>query len=628
MANNLNVTELDFDQIKKNLKNYLKTQSEFTGYDFDGSGLSILLDVLAYNTHYNALNAHYSLNESFLDSAQIRGNVVTRAKLLGYTPRSILSPRATVNISIDASSESGAFNNPSTLPSTITLNRGQKLTTTLTDGSNYDYILLGTHSADLVTNGSSTATYTFNNVTVAEGELRELKYRVDAGIENQKFQLSDDDADTSTLRVRLQNNQNSTQFDVYTKFESLTGIDSTSQVYFLQENNSGYYEIYFGDGVIGKKPASDNIVTVDYIVTEGGDSNGANSFVFNDSITGLTGSSAYTVTTVAAASGGVESETTESIRFNAPLTFATQDRAVTAEDYASILKKQFTNIDSISTWGGEDQVPPEYGKVYIAIKPLLAGALTQDEKDEIKGSILKGKNIVSIVPELIDPEFTNLELDVFVKYNPNLTDRDVVSLQSVVKDTISDYNFNNLNKFDGVFRHSQLLRNIDNADPSIQNSNVRPRMFQTISAQQQNNNFELNFAAPIFDSGSSTDFVLTSGAFKVGGIDHFFGDIPISGSSKRQVIVYKVVDGVNVTAVADAGEIDLALGKVTLHTFVADSATSIKITVVPDALDIAPARQEILNIDSNFVNVTAQIDTIATSGSSGRNSYTTNSRIR
>jgi len=155
MANNLNVTELDFDQIKKNLKNYLKTQDEFTGYDFDGSGLSVLLDVLAYNTHYNALNAHYSLNESFLDSAQIRGNVVTRAKLLGYTPRSILSPRATVNIVINAANESGAFNNPSTLPSTITLNRGQTLRTTLTDGTNYDYVLLGTHSADLVSNGSS-----------------------------------------------------------------------------------------------------------------------------------------------------------------------------------------------------------------------------------------------------------------------------------------------------------------------------------------------------------------------------------------------------------------------------------------------------------------------------------------
>ena len=301
---------------------------------------------------------------------------------------------------------------------------------------------------------------------------------------------------------------------------------------------------------------------------------------------------------------------------------------MTAEDYASILKKQFTNIDSISTWGGEDQIPAEYGKVYIAIKPLLAGALTQDEKDEITGSILKGKNIVSIVPELVDPEFTHLELDVFVKFNPNLTDRDVVSLQSVVKDTISDYNFNNLNKFDGVFRHSQLLRNIDNADPSIQNSNVRPRMFQNINATQANNNFTLNFAAPIFDSGSSTDFVLTSGAFKVGGVDHFFGDEPIANSSKRKVIVYKVVNGVNVTAVADAGEIDLTLGKVTLHTFVADADTTIKITVVPDALDIAPAREEILNIDSNFVQVTAQVDTIATSGSSGRNNYTTNSRIK
>lgn len=630
MANNLNATELDFDQIKKNLKNYLKTQSEFTGYNFDGSGLSVLLDVLAYNTHYNALNAHYSLNESFLDSAQIRGNIVTRAKLLGYTPRSILSPRATINIVINAANESGAFDTPSTLPSTITLNRGQKLRTTLADGTNYDYILLGTHSADLVTNGSTTATYTFNNVTIAEGELRTLQYRVDASIENQKFQLSDDDADTSTLRVRLQNNQNSTQFDVYTKFASLTGINSTSQVYFLQENNAGYYEVYFGDGITGKKPSTNNIVTIDYVVTNGDESNGANAFVFNDTITGLSGSSTYTVSVVSNSAGGVEKETTESIRFNAPLTFATQDRAVTAEDYASILKKQFTNIDSISTWGGEDQSPPDYGKVYIAIKPLLSSKLTTDEKDEIKNSILKGKNIVSIIPEIIDPEFTNLELDVFVKYNPNLTDRDVVSLQSVVKDTIADYNFNNLNKFDGVFRHSQLLRAIDNADPSIQNSNVRPRMFQNITPNTTaaSNNFEINFAEAIYNSGESTKFVLTSSAFSIGGVSHFFGDIPISGSLKRKVIVYKVVGGTNITVVSDAGEVDLANGKVTLHSFPSDNTTPIKITVVPDSLDIAPKRQEILNIDSNSVTVNAQIDTIATSGASGSINYTTNSRIK
>jgi len=242
MATNLNVTELDFADIKNNLKNFLKQQTEFNDYDFEGSGLNVLLDVLAYNTHYNALNAHYSLNEAFLDSAQIRGNVVTRAKLLGYTPRSVLSPRAQVDIVVDISSETG------TIPTTLTLPRGTKLNTTVS-GEEFQFVVLETQTTTLV----GTA-FTFSDVTIVEGSLRELKYRVDNDIENQKFQLSDFDADASTLRVRVQANQESTSFDVYSKFETLRGVDSTSKVYFLQENAAGYYEIFFGDGVTGFKP--------------------------------------------------------------------------------------------------------------------------------------------------------------------------------------------------------------------------------------------------------------------------------------------------------------------------------------------------------------------------------------
>ena len=622
MASNLNVTELDFADIKQNLKNYLRQQSQFNDYDFEGSGLSVLLDVLAYNTHYNAMNAHYSLNESFLDSAQIRGNVVTRAKLLGYVPRSVLSPRAQINLVVDVSAEVGVK------PSVLSLPRGTKLNT-IVEGEEFQYVVLETQQANLVGN-----TYTFANVVIAEGTVRTLKYRVDNDIENQKFQLSDFNADTSSLRVRVQENEESTGFDIYTKFESLKNVDASSKVYYLQENASEYYEVFFGDGVTGFKPSNNNVVTLDYIITEGVESNGANTFSMVDNIGGF---SNITVTTAVNASGGADQETLESIRFNAPLTFTTQNRAVTSEDYAAIIKKEFSNIDSISTWGGEDNDPPDYGRVYIAIKPLLSETLSAAEKTDITGAILKGKNVVSITPQIVDPNFTYLELDTFFKYNPNLTDRSSVELQSVVRDTISDYNFNNLNKFDGVFRHSQLTRAIDSSDPAVLNTVVRPRMFQYITPTvDTNNNVELQnhiktFVAPFYQSGQSTKFILTSTPFGLAtapSTEHFFGDEPIAGSSNRKVIIYKVVNQQNVTVISDAGLIEPELGKITLNNFRPNDTTKIRITLIPNSLDLAPKRDQLISIDNAFVTITPQIDTIAVAGSSGSITYTTTPRFK
>lgn len=622
MASNLNVTELDFADIKQNLKNFLKQQSEFNDYDFEGSGLSVLLDVLAYNTHYNAMNAHYSLNESFLDSAQIRGNVVTRAKLLGYVPRSVLAPRAQVNLVVDVSGEVGVK------PSVLSLPRGTKLNT-IVEGEEFQYVVLETQQANLVGN-----TYTFSNAVIAEGTVRTLKYRVDNDIENQKFQLSDFNADTSSLRVRVQENEESTGFDIYTKFESLKNVDASSKVYYLQENASEYYEVFFGDGVTGFKPSNNNVVTLDYIITEGVESNGANTFSMVDNIGGF---SNITVTTAVNASGGADQETLESIRFNAPLTFTTQNRAVTSEDYAAIIKKEFSNIDSISTWGGEDNDPPDYGRVYIAIKPLLSETLSAAEKTDITGAILKGKNVVSITPQIVNPNFTYLELDTFFKYNPNLTDRSSVELQSVVRDTISDYNFNNLNKFDGVFRHSQLTRAIDSSDPAVLNTVVRPRMFQYITPTvDTNNNVELQnhiktFVAPFYQSGQSTKFILTSTPFGLAtapSTEHFFGDEPIAGSSNRKVIIYKVVNQQNVTVISDAGLIEPELGKITLNNFRPNDTTKIRITLIPNSLDLAPKRDQLISIDNAFVTITPQIDTIAVAGSSGSITYTTTPRFK
>ena len=315
---------------------------------------------------------------------------------------------------------------------------------------------------------------------------------MDNDIENQKFQVSDLNADTSSLRVRIQENQDSNSFDSYSKFTTLQEIDSTSQVYHLQENSSGYFQIYFGDGIIGKKPVNDNIVTLDYLVTDGQDANGANSFTLTTDFPTLTGNITTTVNTLTVATGGTSPESTESIRFNAPITFQAQDRAVTAQDYAAIIQRNFANIESISTWGGEDQIVPDYGKAYVSIKPLIGNTLTVSEKEEIK-SILQSKNTVSIQPEILDPEFTNIELDVIFKYNPALTSRTQQAIESLVTDTILDYNFNQLNKFDGVFRHSELLSLVDNADPAITSSTIRPFLYKNIIASnvKADNTFEL-----------------------------------------------------------------------------------------------------------------------------------------
>lgn len=620
MATNLKVTELDFDQIKLNLKNYLKTQSTFNDYDFEGSGLSVLLDVLSYNTHYNAMAAHFALNEAFLDSAQIRGNVVSRANLLGYTPRSKLASRATINVTVNVTGIADT-------PQTLSLPRGTKFTS-IVDGSEYNFVATETQTASKVN-----SIYTFTNVPIAEGIYKTLKFRVDNDLDTQKFQVSDKDVDTSTLRVRVQANQESTAYDIYSKFTTLLNVISTSKIYHLQENSNEYYEIYFGDGITGFKPTNNNIVTVDYVYTNGKDANGASAFSKVDNIGGY---SNITLTTVTNATGGADQETMESIRYNAPLTFTSQNRAVTSDDYRAIIQREFSDIDALSTWGGEDNNPPDYGAIYVCVKPVLADKLTDDQKSEIKNTILKGKNVVSITPTLVDPNYTYLDLDVFFKYNNNLTDRSSVELESVVRDTIDDYNFNNLNKFDGVFRHSQLLKAIDSADPSIQNSTVRPFMHKTITplATTALNNHTLNFTGAFYVSGSTKDSVISSTAFKINGVDHYFGDEEVEGQTARRVYVYKLVNGVEVKAISDCGTVTAATGQVILNNFVPTNAdgtfsnTDIKITIKPDSLDIAPKRDQLLNISAAGVLIYPEIDTIAVSGSTGSIEYTTTSRFR
>jgi len=606
-----NVTELDFQKIKDSIKDHFKSQAKYNDWNFEGSGLSTLLDVLAYNTHYNALVAHFSLNESFLDSAQIRGNVISHAKLLGYIPRSVRSSSAKINIVVTGNSGS---------PSILTLERGTRFRTTIGNAT-YNFIVLD--SVDASKNVAAGNTYTFNNVVVRQGVLKRMLYLVDNTIQNQKFVIPEDTVDTDTLRVRTKANQDSDEYEVYTRFTTLAGIDSNSLVFFPQENASGKYEIYFGDGILGKKPTTNNIVEVEYLYSDGELANSARLFTPVDTIGGFA-TSAISVTTVSISAGGAVRESIESVRYNAPLSYLSQNRAVTADDYKAIIQKEFGGIDSISVWGGENNTEPDFGKVYIAVKPAAAAALTAGEKEAVI-STLKSKNIVSITPIILDPEYTYIKLDTFFKYNPNLTDRTKAELESLIRGKIVTYAETYLQRFDGVFRYSKLLAEIDSADPAILNSVARVTMYKAVTPKVgQTNYWDVTYSSPIYAT-SSNESVISSSIFKIGGVDHILGDVPKTNSTDRTVYLYRVIGGVK-TRLNAVGTVYASAGRVVANGVQPDTTAAVTIYALPNSFDLAPKRNQLLDISSVQSTVTGEIDTIALAGSSGAITYTTTPR--
>lgn len=606
-----NVTELDFQKIKDSIKDHFKSQAKYNDWNFEGSGLSTLLDVLAYNTHYNALVAHFSLNESFLDSAQIRGNVISHAKLLGYIPRSVRSSSAKINITVTGNSGS---------PSILTLERGTRFRTTIGNAT-YNFIVLD--SVDASKNVAAGNTYTFSNVVVRQGVLKRMLYLVDNTIQNQKFVIPEDTVDTDTLRVRTKANQDSDEYEVYTRFTTLAGIDSNSLVFFPQENASGKYEIYFGDGILGKKPTTNNIVEVEYLYSDGELANSARLFTPVDTIGGFATSS-ISVTTVSISAGGAVRESIESVRYNAPLSYLSQNRAVTADDYKAIIQKEFGGIDSISVWGGENNTEPDFGKVYIAVKPAAAAALTAGEKEAVI-STLKSKNIVSITPIILDPEYTYIKLDTFFKYNPNLTDRTKAELESLIRGKIVTYAETYLQRFDGVFRYSKLLAEIDSADPAILNSVARVTMYKDVTPKVgQTNYWDVTYSSPIYAT-SSNESVISSSIFKIGGVDHILGDVPKTNSTDRTVYLYRVIGGVK-TRLNAVGTVYASAGRVVANGVQPDTTTAVTIYALPNSFDLAPKRNQLLDISSVQSTVTGEIDTIALAGSSGAITYTTTPR--
>ena len=597
-SNKLLVSDLDFDLIKSNLKNFLQSQSQFRDYDFEGSSLSVLLDILSYNTHYLSYLANMATNELYLDSADIRSNIVSLAKMIGYTPSSPRAPMA--NITVRLNNATGT---------SVTMSKGTVFTTNVNDVS-YQYVT----NSDFTTipiNG----VYEFSNITVYEGTLVTFKYTVDSSDVDQKFIIPSSNADTSTLKVSVQNSSADTTTSTYALAGGYNGVTSTSKVYFIQEGQDNKYEVYFGDGINGAALNDGNIVILQYIVTNKDISNGASSFSLSGNIGGF---SNVSITTNSASQGGADGETNQSIRHNAPLQYAAQERAVTTTDYETLVQSLYPNALSVSAWGGEDDETPRYGIVKIAIKPASGSTLTETTKQSIIDS-LKPYNVASVSPQIVDPETTSVLLTSTIKYDAKATTKSSDTLRSEIVTAITNYNTTTLQKFDAVFRYSKLTGLIDDTDTSILSNittvKVRKSFTPTISSSTR---YDIYFRNALFNPhtghNAAAGGILNSTGFKVTGSDfEMFLDDDGNGNVRR----YYLVSGIRTYANDTQGTIDYATGQITLNSLSVASisnirgatSTRIEITVQPNSNDVVPVRDQIIEIDVANSSFTVSADT-------------------
>tara|TARA_B100001093_G_scaffold23987_2_gene21205 strand:- start:1872 stop:3737 length:1866 start_codon:yes stop_codon:yes gene_type:complete len=612
-----NTTELDFDQIKTNLKNHFtRTGSAFADFDFEGSGLSSLLDILAYNTHYNAVNAHMAMNESFLDSAQLRANVVSRAKLLGYTPSSKKAPVATINLTLTRKATSTAAE--------YTLVRGTKFRTVVNDVT---YIFQTIE--DTTVGLSLTNKFVFENLKIFQGTQRTIDYTVDNSA-FQKFIINYSNVDTSTLKVEVLGTPDDLTPDTYTKFTTFTSIDSTSQIYFLNENGDGFFDVSFGDGVLGKKLSALDIVRLNFLVTDGADSNGATSFTYvsgADEI--VTGAATITLVTGGKAAGGAEKESLSSVKFNAPLTFISQNRAITAEDFKTLITQNIASAGDVSVWGGEDNDIPNFGEVNISIRPADTSqlTLTQLEKDEVE-AFLDKRRVVSIKPVLRDPLYLFLYFETFFKFDITKTTKTKDELVTDVRSTISSFSDNNLNNFDGVFRYSKFLEKIDDTNVAITGSVARLYAYKNLSITVKNlvsANDSLDFGFAIDGAVDQTESMISSSTWTSGSSDVQLADEEIAGDTKqRRVFVFKLKsDGTQEKVENNAGFLEPATGKLTLNNLKADASATVKVKVRPASDDLVSKRQEVISIDMGETTVVGDIDSSVSGVSSLLSSFET-----
>ena len=614
-AHRLDISELDFENIKGSLKRFLSNQNEFKDYDFEGSSMAILLDLLAYNTHYLAYNANFVANEMFMDTAQLRSSVASLAKLVGYTPNSARAPIADLKLVINDGT--GA---------TITIPAGTKFSTAV-DGLTYTFVSIADKTIQPVD-----GIYTAQSLEIYEGTYVSYNYTYDSSDIDQRFLIPSDRADSTTIKVAVQNSASDTTSNTYTRATSITELDGTSKVFFLQEAEDGQFEIYFGDGVIGKALDDGNIISISYVVTNKTEANGATSFSLSGSISGFND---ITLTVNSSAQGGGEPETLQSIKTNASNFYSAQDRAVTTEDYKTKVKQLYANAQSVSAWGGEDAETPFYGRVYISILPTSGSNLTDSTKDRIVKD-LKKFSVASVTPVIIDPETTDIVLTTTVKFDEKTTTKVTDTIKSNVITTITNYNANTLQSFDTMFRHSKLTGLIDDTDDSILSNittvQLRKSFTPTIGSSTK---YSINFANALYNphSGHNTSSggILSSTGFKIDGntTDVFFLDDDGDGNVRR----YKMDGSVRSYANSTQGTINYSTGLVEVNSLNVSNienirgaaSTVIEVTVKPNSNDIVPIRNQVLDIDIANSSVTVEADTLVGGSANAGIGYTTTS---
>lgn len=526
MADRLNVTELDFDSIKTNLKNYLRQQSEFQDYDFEGSGLNVLLDILAYNTHYNAYYLNMIANESFLDSAALRNSVVSHAKRVGYTPRSVSSTRALINVTVQTNNST---------PGSLTIPKGYSFLSSQIDGTSFRFVTLESYSTTKTGNN-----FVFSSIPIYEGQFTNYSYTNSyANNPKQLFTIPDSNVDTSTLKVSVRQSSSNTQTIVYTKATEVLNLTSTSTAYYIQEGRNGQYEVYFGDDIISKKIPDGGIVSLEYLISNGSDANRANNFTSTVPIDGF---STITINPISAAAGGSPRETVDQIKFGAPLNLLSQNRAVTKNDYIKLIQQKYPSFEAVNVWGGEENVPPIYGKVFVAAKPRLGFEVTDTEKDFVKNTILKPISILTVTPEIVDIDYNYLKVLTNVFFDKNKLFTSESELKQGIKTTIENFCNNNLNKFNSYFKYSGLETSIDNYNNSILSNEVElfvAKKFRPIL--NQSDSYMLDFGFEL-NRGTTNDNFYSSPNFTI--IDEegaprncFFEEIPSSFTGLESVIV-------------------------------------------------------------------------------------------
>lgn len=620
----VNFTSLDFDQIKTSIQDYLRANSNFTDYDFEGSNLSVLIDMLAYNTYIASYNANMVSNEVFIDSATLRENVVSLARNIGYVPRSRKSSKATISFFVDVID--------STIK-TITLKRGSVCNTNNFNGSGFVFSILNDITVPVI-NGTAF----FESIDVYEGSFTKENFTVDPNNKNQRFIIENRGVDTSSIEVLIRDTENSSSVKKFINSSSILDINSTSRVFFLQEIEDERYELIFGDGIFGEKLTENNYIDLSYLICNGSSANGCSLFNFVgiliDNKQRTVNQNVSLITTNNSSSSGSEIESINSIRNFAPRSYSSQNRAVTASDYETIIPKIYDEAESVVAYGGEELNPPQYGKVFVVIKPLYSSFLSNALKDNIKNELRK-YSVAGIIPEIVDLKYLYIELDSNVYYNSNSSLNIEATKTKIINNITSYANSEELNKYGARFKYSKYQSLIDNSDSSVTSNITRVQIRRNLKVSTNSfAEYEICFKNQ-FHIKNINGYNIKSSGFKVSGISKtvYFGDVPDSNLNKGTIFLFYLNSETQPIKIKNSiGTIDYETGEILTNPLKIissekneDGTPIIEVSAIPESNDILGIQDLYLQIDINKLNISLISDNIESGSDTSGSNYITSS---